>query len=427
MKKIFSTIALSVGIASFAQFNIKISAEGKDLTQEAYIYTLDGSKDILFSKEISKNNVWKAKYPKYYTGMLRVYLPEINGNFTFISENKDVDIRLVLEGKKIQEIQYLDLANQTMNDTQTSQEKKEQILPVLHRMKVFYKSSSEFYKAMEKEIAVLSSNKVADFSAFPFVEFYTQNYGKFLQQKSEKSSDYQQQVINFMTKSDDMLETSSLMRPVLTEYLKNAGGNIEPDVDALLKAVDAESPRGQTILSELIEIFDAYGINQLKDKYLNLAKGMKCEINSRLASTLKVNKDTEIGARFPNYTFVKPTNTSAKTLYDVKANKKVVVFWSSTCSHCERDIPQFIEKYQQLKAKGVEIIAFSLDSEKQIYEDKVKIFPWINDSELKGWHSSYGELYNVHATPTYFILDNKDTIIEKPNRISDVFEKLGVK
>lgn len=427
MKKIFSVLAFSIGIVSFAQFNIKISAEGKDLPKEAYIYTLDGSKDILFSKEISKNNTWNIRYPKHYIGMMKVYLPEINGNVTLISENKDVDIRLIFDGKKIKEIQYLDLANSTMDEIQYTQGKKEQILPILHQMKSFYKSSSEFYKAMEKEIAVLSSNQTANLSAFPFVEFYTENSKKFLQNKSDKSTDFQQEVIHFMNNSDNRLETSNLMRPILTEYLKNAGNNIEADVDALLKAVDVESPRGQTILSELIEIFDTYGINQLKDKYLNLAKGMKCEINSRLASTLKVNKDTEIGAKFPNYKFVKATNTSAKTLYDVKANKKVVVFWSSTCSHCERDIPQFIEKYQQLKAKGVEIIAFSLDTDKSIYEDRVKIFPWINDSELKGWHSSYGELYNVHATPTYFILDNKDTIIEKPNRISDVFEKLGVK
>lgn len=100
MKKIFSVLAFSIGIVSFAQFNIKISAEGKDLPKEAYIYTLDGSKDILFSKEISKNNTWNIRYPKHYIGMMKVYLPEINGNVTLISENKDVDIRLIFDGKK---------------------------------------------------------------------------------------------------------------------------------------------------------------------------------------------------------------------------------------------------------------------------------------------------------------------------------------
>jgi hypothetical protein len=70
-----------------------------------------------------------------------------------------------------------------------------------------------------------------------------------------------------------------------------------------------ETPRGQTVLSELIDIFDVYDMDEFKNKYLNLAKNLKCTINDRLASTLNLNANVEMGAVFPNYKFQSPVNT----------------------------------------------------------------------------------------------------------------------
>ena len=53
--------------------------------------------------------------------------------------------------------------------------------------------------------------------------------------------------------------------------------------------------------------------------------------------------------------------------------------------------------------------------------------PWINDSELRGWNSSYPETYNVHATPSYFILDANNKIISKPDHANDVLEYFKLK
>ncbi|MBP7498746.1 MAG: TlpA family protein disulfide reductase, partial [Chryseobacterium sp.] len=197
-------------------------------------------------------------------------------------------------------------------------------------------------------------------------------------------------------------------------------------VDQLLLAVNLETPRGQTILSELIDIFGTYNMDKMKDKYLTQAQNLKCTINDRLASTIKSNKNTEIGAKFPNTAFANPINTKSKSLYDVKAAKKVVVFWSSTCSHCESELPKFIEKYQKLKAQKIEIVGFSLDSNLGEFKSKAKLYPWINDSEGKGWYSSYAETYNIAATPTYFVLDADNKIISKPNHVGDVLEFLKV-
>ena len=424
MKKVLGIMSLLALNSLSAQFKIDIEAPATFTPKEVYLYTLNGSKDVLNTKEIRKGNTWQFKVEKPYTGMLKLYFPEGNISLNFISENKDVKLKFDSDKGKITNVQYLDESNFVMNNLQDVQQKKEYILPALVQIKDYYDNSTSFRKALNDEIARLSGS-VSDLSKYPFVQYYNTNYSKFLDKTTAKKDITHDEIIHYLSNSNDMLETSLLLRPVLMAYL-NVGPstNVANDVDKLLKAVNLETPRGQTILSEFIEIFDTYAMADLKEKYLTEAKNLKCTINDRLSNTIATNKNTELGATFPNYIFQNPTNTTAKSIADVKANKKIIVFWSSTCSHCEAELPKLIEKYNAIKSQNAEVIAFSLDSEKANYDAKVKSLPWINDTELKGWYSSFAETYNVRATPTYFVLDANNKIIAKPDHAADVISYL---
>lgn len=410
-----------------AQFSVNIQTQPDFSEQDAVLYTLNGSKDIIFTKEKNKNNSWTFKYPKSYSGMMKVYFPNTNNSVSFISENKNVSIKLETKANKIQNIIYLDEANELMNNIQESSQKKEIILPALAQIKEYYKDNTEFGKALISEMGKLSGTNSVDQTKNPFVYYYNTNYNKFLSNDSSKKAT-QEEIVNFIDKSNDMLESSSLLRPLLVSYL-NVGGNtnVSTSVDTLINRLNVETPRGQTVLSELIDIFDVYDMNEFKTKYLTLAKNLKCTINDRLASTLKSNAATDLGAVFPAYKFHSPVNTTAKTIADVKADKKVIVFWSSTCSHCENELPKLLTKYKDLQDKNIQVIGLSLDTDKNSYTTKIAAFPWINDSELRGWNSSFAETYNIHATPTYFILDANNKIISKPNHVGDVLEYFKLK
>lgn len=425
MKKVFAVAGLMVLGSLSAQFKVNIESSAGFTPKEVYLYTLNGSKDMLFTKAVRKDNSWLIAVDKPYTGMMKLYFPEANASINFISENRDVRLSFDADKGKITNIQYLDQSNLLMNSLQDAQQKREYILPALHQIKEYYQPSSDFRKALETEIAQLSLNSQS-VAAHPFVSFYQTNYAKYVDKKSASTLTHDE-IITFLTKSNDMLETSSLLRPILISYLNiNPGANLSADVDKLLEAVNVETPRGQTIMSELIEIFDIYEMKDLKEKYLTEAKNLKCTINERLTKTIATNVNTEVGAQFANYVFNQPTNTAAKSIYDVNADKKVIVFWASTCSHCEADLPKLIEKYSTMKSKKIEIIAFSLDSDKDAYGNKVKSLPWINDTELKGWYSTVAEKYNVHATPTYFVLDASNKIIAKPSHAADVISYLSL-
>ena len=428
MKKIFILSSVLCAFSLQAQFAINIQTSADFKEQEAVLYSLSGSKDVIVTKEQNKNNSWTFKYPKSYSGMMKVYFPNTNNSVSFISENKNVNIKLETQNNKIKNVIYLDKANELMNNIQENAQKKEIILPALAQIKEYYKDNTEFGKALITEIGKLSGTNNADVSKHPFISYYNTNYDKFLANEATKKVNHDE-VINFFDKSNDMLESSSLVRPILVAFLNNGENkaNVGQSVDKLLDKLKVETPRGQTVLSELIDIFDVYEMTELKNKYLTLAKNLKCTITDRLATTLKSNANVEIGAVFPNYKFQSATNTTAKSIADVKADKKVIVFWSSTCSHCETELPKFLEKYNDMKAKNIQIIGLSLDTEKEAYNKKIAVFPWINDSELKGWNSSYVETYNVHATPTYFILDANNKIISKPDHLGDVLSYLNLK
>ncbi len=428
MKKIFTVSAFIAAFSLHAQFNVTIQAPADFKDQDAILYTLNGSKDIVFSKEKIKNNTWTFQYPKNYMGMMKVYFPNTNNTFNFISENKNVNIKLETQANKIKDVIYLDEANDLMSKLQEGSQKKELILPALAQIKEYYKDNTEFGKALKTEINRLSGNMEGiDQNKHPFIYYYNSNYARFLSNDASKKVS-QDDIINFIDKSNDMLETSSLLRPILVAYLNTGGNtNVSTSVDQLLDRLKVETPRGQTVLSELIDIFDVYDMQDFKNKYLGLAKNLKCTITDRLASTLKSNANVEIGAVFPNYTFQAPVNTNAKTLHDIKADKKVVIFWSSTCSHCESELPQLLTKYNDLKAKNIQVVGLSLDVDKDSYTKKISAFPWVNDSELRGWNSSYADTYNVHATPTYFILDANNKIISKPDHVGDVLEYFKLK
>lgn len=427
MKKISLFILLAYSLCS-AQFSVKIISPKEFQAKDAYLYILNGSKDILLNKSTKQGDTWLFKVPNNYSGLLKVYFPEANTSANFISDNSDVEFSFAIKNNKVFNVDYKDETNKLFYDLQDLQKKKEQILPALYQIQAYYKDNSDFGIALKNEVEYLNSSIVYDSNKYPFISYYNQNYQKYLLESAGKATPNNDEIINFLNTTNNLLETSSLLKPILMAFLSNTSkANLSDDVDKLLKTVNVETPRGQTILSELIEIFNVYSIKDLKDKYLNEAKSLKCTINERLSNTLQSNMSNSVGSIITNNKFLNPTNTKAKSLHDVKAEKKIIILWSSTCPHCEKEITEMLTKYNDLKAKNVEIVGLSLDTDSKSYNDKVKMLPWINDTELKGWYSSYVDTYNVHATPTFYIVDAKNKIIANPDNFSEILQFLGIK
>ena len=264
MKKIILSLAvLSIEILS-AQFSISIEAS-KDFTEkEVMIYTLNGSKDIYTAQAEKKNGKWIVQIPSPYKGMLKAYFPKSNHSINFISENKNIEMKLNTESDKISGVNFIDEANKSWNYYLSSKDKIEHILPVLKQIKNFYENQSDFDEALNREIKKLETieNNTEENS---FTEFYAKNSKYASENPTYRLSS--QAYADFLVNSGELLESSSLIRPVLINFLKNLSReNLIPEVDKLLDNLDLETPRGQTVLAELLNIFDIYGLKAEKEK-----------------------------------------------------------------------------------------------------------------------------------------------------------------
>ncbi|MCG1035170.1 TlpA family protein disulfide reductase [Polaribacter sargassicola] len=127
---------------------------------------------------------------------------------------------------------------------------------------------------------------------------------------------------------------------------------------------------------------------------------------------------TEVGRIAPDFSWKEnDKNFKLSTLND--SEKYVLVFWSTTCSHCLNEIPKL---YNFLKEnKAVKVIAFALEDDKFGWENyKTSLPNWHNVLGLNKWENKIARTYNIISTPTYFILDKNKKIIAKPESLEDV-------
>ena len=134
----------------------------------------------------------------------------------------------------------------------------------------------------------------------------------------------------------------------------------------------------------------------------------------------------EVGRIAPDFSWEeKGKKFKLSTLND--AESYVLVFWSTSCSHCLREIPQ-LHTYMKDK-KDMKVIAFSLENDAFVWQNyaKTNLYGWHNVLGLKKWKNETARTYQVYSTPSYFILDKNKKIIAKPNEIKDVKEFLDKK
>lgn len=105
---------------------------------------------------------------------------------------------------------------------------------------------------------------------------------------------------------------------------------------------------------------------------------------------------------------------STVRLHDVIRSKKVTVlnFWATWCPPCRAEIPDFIRFYRKYANQGVAVIAVNLQEKseqvKSFAQSNGMNFPILLDSSNR-----VGQLYQIYAIPTTFIIDSSGQIRHK--------------
>ncbi|HOU95110.1 MAG TPA: thioredoxin-like domain-containing protein [Bacteroidales bacterium] len=102
------------------------------------------------------------------------------------------------------------------------------------------------------------------------------------------------------------------------------------------------------------------------------------------------------------------------SLYDIKKDFTILVFWEPDCGHCQQAIPILRDYYEKNKDKGIEVFAVCTQPDREKWEKYIQEnrLTWIN-----GWDpqriTRYDYYYNITSTPLIYILDREKKIIAK--------------
>ncbi|WP_083478276.1 TlpA family protein disulfide reductase [Lacinutrix himadriensis] len=430
-KKLLFLIAFLPSIL-LAQHTIKGTFTPADEFKFAILYKVTPTTSLYVNNaEIDSIGNFQFKLDTTVTkGMYRIVyaLPQDEYNFDFIYNAKeDVELTFNLD----EGVKYI-----------TSQENKllgaytESLQAVSKNINAYYSSNKESKKEFRKAFDVLSEtqNEFEKASEGMLASHFIKASKPYIPTEMEDAQTFSKNLkanyFNNIDFSNATLQSSSFLIETVLNYVftftnptdENVG--YINNVDTVIKAIGEHATIKEIITEVLFNQF-ADGkkevvANHIAETYLlPIAKAKK---DNALIEKLTVYKNTSIGALAPNFTLEIPKDEKVDLvkLYDYKeAAQYVVVFWSSTCSHCLEELPKLHEYTKNLEAGKLKVIAVALENDIYRWKDKTYDFPVFNHVYGEGkWDNPIGNAYGVSATPTYFILDADKNIIDKPDDFS---------
>jgi thiol-disulfide isomerase/thioredoxin len=105
------------------------------------------------------------------------------------------------------------------------------------------------------------------------------------------------------------------------------------------------------------------------------------------------------------------------SLIDVckKNEMTLMLFWKSSCNHCEEFKPVLRKLYDQYHSKGLEVYAVSIDKAKEDWEKYVQGHPqpWKDTFLAYDKRKEFNEYFPVPSTPTLIALDREGKVITR--------------
>jgi len=134
--------------------------------------------------------------------------------------------------------------------------------------------------------------------------------------------------------------------------------------------------------------------------------------DKQVIDDIAIQTKTAIGRTAPDFSY--DNGKILEQFYTIKTAEHIVlVFWSTTCSHCLKEIPK-LHDYSKLH-KNIKVVAVALEKDELGFNHyKQSLENFTNILALDKWKNPIARLYNINTTPNYFVLDKEKNIIAKP-------------
>jgi len=198
-------------------------------------------------------------------------------------------------------------------------------------------------------------------------------------------------------------------------------------VDIILDSVKKNEKVYNDLTKYLFQYFEKYSLFNASEYIALKALSQKeVALNSGLVNKLESYRKMKVGNRAPNFELVGDVfkNGSAVkasiNLSDIKTKYKLIIFGGSWCPQCRAEMIQILPRYNNWKAKGVEVVFVSLDTDKKEFENFTAPFPFYSACDYKKWETQAAKDYYVSSSPTLFLLDSNNKIILRPATVASL-------
>jgi peroxiredoxin len=129
-----------------------------------------------------------------------------------------------------------------------------------------------------------------------------------------------------------------------------------------------------------------------------------------LAACYGGSRPTRIGSNAPDFT-VKDSER-AVTLSQFKGQVVALNFWATWCPPCVEEMPSLVQMQQRMKAKGVVVVAVSIDVDDTVYHRFLQEYH-VNLLTVRDPDQKIPALYGTRGWPETYIIDRSGVIRRK--------------
>ena len=375
----------------------------------------DGSFEIVLDSTISKG-IYRIVYamPQEEFNFDIIYNAEEDVELSF-SQDKGVEFKQSTENKLLTSYaKSMMMVNQTINNfySKGSADKKgfKKIFETLDE------AQKSFEEASEGKIASHFIKANSPYIPTDFEDVKT--YSKHLRESYLKHVDF----------NNPTLQSSEFLIERMLGYVFGMTSNpddiegFKANVDDIAEAIKTTHPSYQKTLLQILwnqfaDIENETMANYVSTEYL---LPIATHLNDyELTNQLIIYKNTSINAISPDFSLEvmnEEGEKEASKLSQLDSHERyVIVFWSSSCSHCLEELPELKKEMDALQEGDTKVIAIGLEDEPYNWNNEISYYTDFIHVYADGkWDNSIGNNFGVTATPTYFVLNKKKQIIAKP-------------
>jgi thiol-disulfide isomerase/thioredoxin len=405
------------------------------------IYQMKGSElEFINYGQISEDGSFSIDIPE--DCMAGMYLLKFsygrNGFIRFIFNHSDIELNI-------------DTKNPSENISFINSEENKLYLSFLKSSKnfnkkidsiaaLYIKSNSQKdkrnYKKLVKKYLEFNAEKINEAEGMIAVDYFkaAQKYhtNEPATNQKEKLENEKKYFFHYIDFNNEGLINSPILLRSAIKYILSTGQpkNLKEEENLLIENINQvlAMASNMTVKSDMITELIYVFTNQENKKVVQhlLAQHyyqLPADIQDKeLIKNTQSKLSVAIGEVAPNFKWVeKGVQKELKSIN--KANNYILVFWSTTCSHCEKQIPKLYEFTKD--RKDVHVISYALENEKNEFKKYEQQFTgWTNILGLEKWENPVAIKYQIDATPTYIVLDSDKKIIGKPYGIKELKEFL---